>query len=118
MAGRRESRGSTAIVEPSFTRPSDCLRAAVWGALSRQFRLTPRQLEVLELDADGKSNEEIAAQLVIELRTVEDHLSKIYRAMDSHERSDVVAWCLRLLYQAIDALGLHQPPHQPAEHGQ
>ncbi len=40
--------------------------------------LTPREMEVLRLIAAGKSNQEIAAILVLSVRTVERHISNIY----------------------------------------
>ncbi len=41
-------------------------------------RLTPREREVLALVAAGRSNTEIAAALVLSVRTVERHISNIY----------------------------------------
>lgn len=40
--------------------------------------LTPREVEVLRLIAAGKSNQEIASELVLSVRTVERHVSTIY----------------------------------------
>jgi pimeloyl-ACP methyl ester carboxylesterase/DNA-binding CsgD family transcriptional regulator len=40
--------------------------------------LSPREREVLDLCADGRTNEEIAAALTLSSRTVERHLSNIY----------------------------------------
>ena len=40
--------------------------------------LTPREIEILRLIAAGKSNQEIAAILVLSIRTVERHISNIY----------------------------------------
>jgi DNA-binding CsgD family transcriptional regulator len=40
--------------------------------------LTQREIEVLELVADGLSNEEIGARLFVSTRTVERHLSNVY----------------------------------------
>ncbi|HEX7976920.1 MAG TPA: LuxR C-terminal-related transcriptional regulator [Anaerolineales bacterium] len=40
--------------------------------------LTPRELEVLRLIAAGKSNQQIAGELVLSIRTVERHIYNIY----------------------------------------
>lgn len=55
-------------------------------------RLTPRQLEVLELVAQGRSNAAIAAQLVVTEKAVVQHTSRIYDTLglslddDAHRR--------------------------------
>ena len=41
-------------------------------------RFTPREKEVLNLLANGYTNGAIAAQLFIDIKTVENHLSSIY----------------------------------------
>jgi pimeloyl-ACP methyl ester carboxylesterase/DNA-binding CsgD family transcriptional regulator len=41
-------------------------------------QLTARELEVLRFAAEGKSNDEIAAELVLSVRTVERHLGNVY----------------------------------------
>jgi DNA-binding NarL/FixJ family response regulator len=41
-------------------------------------RLTPRELEIIRLLAQGKSNKELSTQLGITVRTVETHRSKNY----------------------------------------
>ena len=46
-----------------------------------QLVLTPRELEVLRLIALGRSNREIAQELVLSARTVERHVSNIYRSL-------------------------------------
>src|SRR5690606_13058177 len=45
---------------------------------SSQFRLSPRELEVLQLLVDGCTDSEIAAALYISRRTAASHLSHIY----------------------------------------
>ena len=41
-------------------------------------QLSPRELEVLELMADGRSNCAIGEQLTVELKTVETHVSRVF----------------------------------------
>jgi len=48
------------------------------GRSTREPGLTPRELEILRLVASGKSNAEIACELVISIRTAERHLANIY----------------------------------------
>lgn len=48
-------------------------------------QLTPREREVLELVAEGKSNTSISRQLVITERTVETHMRAIFRKLDIDE---------------------------------
>ena len=56
--------------------------------------LSERELEVLRLIADGKSNEEIAAQLVISEKTVKSHVSNILSKLHVLDRTQaaVYAW--------------------------
>jgi DNA-binding CsgD family transcriptional regulator/tetratricopeptide (TPR) repeat protein len=49
--------------------------------------LTEREREVLGLVAEGHSNQRIAAELVLSVRTVERHLSTTYRKLGVHGRS-------------------------------
>ena len=54
--------------------------------------LTQREVEVLRLVASGKSNAEIAAELVLSIRTVERHISNIYGKTRSGGRADATAF--------------------------
>lgn len=49
--------------------------------------LSNRELEVLALVADGKSNQEIAESLQISINTVEQHLKHIFGKLDVHNRT-------------------------------
>ncbi|GAA1592866.1 AAA family ATPase [Kribbella sancticallisti] len=53
--------------------------------------LTPRQVDVLRLLADGKSNAEIAAELVLSVRTVDHHVSAILLKLEVPSRRAAAA---------------------------
>jgi predicted ATPase/DNA-binding CsgD family transcriptional regulator len=54
--------------------------------------LTPRQREVAEMVASGMSNKEIAARLVISLRTAEGHVEAILTKLDFTTRAQIATW--------------------------
>src|SRR5690606_26491926 len=60
-------------------------------AASEFEELTPRELEVLQLLAQGLQNKEIASQLVISERTVKFHVSSILGKLDAGNRTEAVA---------------------------
>ncbi|OPX57086.1 IstB-like ATP binding protein [Oceanospirillum multiglobuliferum] len=53
--------------------------------------LTKRQLEILLLIKDGKTNKEIASSLDINLGTVKQHIAVLFKKLDIHNRSMAVA---------------------------
>ena len=53
--------------------------------------LTEREMEVLQLLAEGRSNKEIAGRLVVAPSTVKQHLKSIYGKLDVHSRTQAVA---------------------------
>jgi DNA-binding NarL/FixJ family response regulator len=55
---------------------------------SADTRTTPRELEIIRLLAQGKSNKEIAAELGIAVRTVETHRAKIMLKLGIHSIAD------------------------------
>ena len=52
--------------------------------------LTPREVEVLRLVADGRINQEIADKLFITLNTVIRHVSNIFFKISSSDRAEAV----------------------------
>jgi DNA-binding NarL/FixJ family response regulator len=52
--------------------------------------LTEREMEVLHLLAQGKTNKEIAAELVVTERTVKFHVSSILRKLNASNRTEAV----------------------------
>jgi DNA-binding CsgD family transcriptional regulator len=54
--------------------------------------LTGREVEVLRLLADGRTNAEIAARLVISVHTVERHLANVYRKIGARNRAEAAGY--------------------------
>ena len=57
--------------------------------------LTPRELDVLRLVAQGLTNPGIARQLVLSDHTVHRHLANIFRKLNLSSRAAVAAWGVR-----------------------
>jgi non-specific serine/threonine protein kinase len=57
--------------------------------------LTPRELDVLKLVAQGLSNPDIAQRLVLSEHTVHRHLANILRKLDLSSRAAAAAWAVR-----------------------
>jgi DNA-binding NarL/FixJ family response regulator len=57
-------------------------------------QLTPRELEVAILMAYGYTNQEVAARLVISVRTAESHRRNLMEKLSARSRADVVRWAL------------------------
>lgn len=53
--------------------------------------LTPQEREVARFTARGLSNKELAAQLFVSVKTVESHLTQIYRKLDLRSRSEFIS---------------------------
>jgi two-component system response regulator NreC len=57
--------------------------------------LTEREQEVLKLIADGSTNQEIANQLTISVKTVERHRANIMGKLNLHSRTELVKYAIR-----------------------
>ena len=57
--------------------------------------LTPRELDVLKLVAQGLSNPDIAQRLVLSEHTIHRHLANILRKLDLSSRAAAAAWGVR-----------------------
>ena len=62
---------------------------------SPRSRLTPRERQIVQLLAEGKSNKEISGALGISVKTAEAHRSNIMRKLDLHSISDLVRYAIR-----------------------
>ena len=61
----------------------------------RDSGLTARELEVLQLIVDGKSNKEIASQLNLSTNTVAVHRANIMDALGIHKTAELVVYAIR-----------------------
>ncbi len=61
--------------------------------------LTPRQLQISRLVAQGASNKEIAARLVISPRTAEGHIQQILAKLGFRSRSQIASWSASQAHQ-------------------
>jgi DNA-binding NarL/FixJ family response regulator len=61
----------------------------------RNRRLTPRELEVLQLICDGLSNKEIAVKLELSANTVAVHRANIMNTLGVHKTAELVVYALQ-----------------------
>ena len=60
---------------------------------ARPLGLSAREAEIMSLIADGHSNGEIAAQLVLAEKTVKNHVNRIYAKLGAESRAvAIVRW--------------------------
>lgn len=57
--------------------------------------LTPRERQVLQLVAEGKTTKEIAAVLGIRVKTAESHRTRIMKKLDIHQTAGLVRYAIR-----------------------
>jgi DNA-binding NarL/FixJ family response regulator len=62
---------------------------------SSRSRLTPREREILQLLAEGKSNKEVAGILGISVKTAETHRANIMLKLDFHSVTELVRYAVR-----------------------
>jgi DNA-binding NarL/FixJ family response regulator len=58
-------------------------------------RLTPRQREIVQLLAEGKSSKEVAVALGLSVKTAETHRANIMRRLNCHSVSELVRYAIR-----------------------
>ena len=78
----------------SSTRPGAGQRRQRPGADPARPTLSPRELEVLRLVADGASNPDISKSLYISRRTAEHHVEHILTKLEVTSRTAAVAYAL------------------------
>ena len=58
-------------------------------------RLTPRQREIVQLLAEGKSSKEVAVALNLSVKTAETHRANIMRRINCHSVTEIVRYAIR-----------------------
>ena len=61
----------------------------------RDYALTARELEILQLIVDGKTNKEIANQLNLSANTVAIHRANMMDALGFHKTAELVVYAIR-----------------------
>ncbi len=84
---RRVAAGET-VLDSQVNRP-----ATLKG--EQDAALTPRELEILQMIVDGKSNKEIAAVLNLSANTVAVHRANIMNALGIHKTAELVVYAIR-----------------------
>jgi DNA-binding NarL/FixJ family response regulator len=83
-AVKRIAAGET-VIDPAVARPAPGTRN----------RLTPRELEVLQLICDGLSNRAIAAKLNLSANTVAVHRANIMNTLGVHKTAELVVYAIQ-----------------------
>jgi DNA-binding NarL/FixJ family response regulator/pimeloyl-ACP methyl ester carboxylesterase len=67
-------------------------KSASHAGLRTHESMSRRELEVLRLIAEGRSNQQIADELMISIRTVERHINHIYEKIEVHSKAQATAY--------------------------
>lgn len=90
----RETMQGQTVLEPEVTsKMMDKMRSGSASELHED--LTGRELEVLLLLAKGKSNQEIADELFIAVKTVKTHVSNILSKLEVQDRTQAVIYAFQ-----------------------
>jgi DNA-binding NarL/FixJ family response regulator len=65
------------------------------AAATAPCRVTRRETAVVRLIAAGLSNKEIASTLGVSVRTIERHITNLYRKIGARGKADATAWAVR-----------------------
>jgi DNA-binding NarL/FixJ family response regulator len=67
------------------------LRTGSIPSMTRPLGLSLREAEIMTLIAEGHSNGEIAAQLVLAEKTVKNHVNRIYAKLGAQSRAAAIS---------------------------
>lgn len=80
----------------AWARRAEAELSRIGGRASSRWGLTRSERSVADLAAAGRSNREIADQLVLSVRTVESHLGSVYRKLDVRSRVQLASVLARI----------------------
>jgi DNA-binding CsgD family transcriptional regulator len=97
MKPKTEVRTETVVVEKEivvYHRQEETFRLN--EVIIQQLGISQRELEVLQLMAEGNSNQEIAEKLFLSLHTIKTHTSKLFEKLDVKRRTQAIEKAKRL----------------------
>lgn len=68
--------------------------SSVDGTDPLEISLSAREVEIIELVAEGLTNQEIADRLTISKRTVDNHVSNVFTKTGSKNRVALLNWAM------------------------
>jgi DNA-binding NarL/FixJ family response regulator len=83
------------MVLDGYLHPADGNGSDRRGARSGGHILTPREREVVQLLAEGKTTKEVAVTLNLSVKTAETHRTNLMRKLDLHSVADVTLYAVR-----------------------
>jgi DNA-binding NarL/FixJ family response regulator len=95
----REAQKGNLVYSPTVSRR---LQTHATGSSSRKGvlmtnkapRLTPREVELVQLVAEGKANKQIATELDISIKTVEKHRQSVMAKLDIHDTAGLTRYAI------------------------
>jgi DNA-binding NarL/FixJ family response regulator len=93
---RIRNRGTFYTAQLSESMANNFLNAVSGEGVLPGTPLTPREVEIVQLLAEGKSNKEVAGLLGVSTRTVESHRNHIMSKMKFTSFSDLVRFAIRV----------------------
>ncbi len=97
VAGIREANKGNAFFSPGISkRLREQHQASIHRPRGKRTvpGLTSRELEILQLIAEGHTNKQIAAQLCISTKTVEKHRQQLMKKLDIHEIAGLTRYAI------------------------
>jgi DNA-binding NarL/FixJ family response regulator len=85
----------TAAHSQEITQPEPQPQSAAANLAQDLQILTPREMEVLRLVAEGRTNQEIADHLVLSIKTVQAHRANVMEKLGLHDITQLVRFAIR-----------------------